>query len=424
MHPRVPTTMGASCSIDGLPEEAIELAKSHAEGLKAKGVTTDEQLTPPMSAYIDALRIAHKPGATPLEIASAFSEALKADREAQALVVAADVLETNEAIASAKAALDASPTIEPPEGAAMAAENHQKEVDTHLGMVTNQAHHTFLLAVDGHESSSKTAFEACLRLMKNRDQVRLMHCFDPEQQEALPLNERAASVKEFYSVECVGRLPKARWMIQDDDWIKTPGLHDDDAATLLTDAVNRVRVASGSPFVSRARPSFLVVGTDRSKGAHQVPAVLQSRQDLALRRIVMPCVVVKKACAPKDNFLFVAAVKSPQSNLLCFEVATLLKKERDTMVILHVQDETTSPGDADNNKAAVEKEIHACGLNATFTAIQKKGGTTVAETMEAWCEENAVDWLLLAPAHGKTDMVSVTHHFVKSAKTNVVICKK
>ena len=75
-----------------------------------------------------------------------------------------------------------------------------------------------------------------------------------------------------------------------------------------------------------------------------MPAVRQPQQDLPLRRIVIPSVVVKKACAPKDNCLLVAAVKSPLSNRLCLGAAALLKKE----------------GSADN-KAAAEKEICACG---------------------------------------------------------------
>ena len=108
-----------------------------------------------------------------------------------------------------------------------------------------------------------------------------------------------------------------------------------------------------------------MVGTDRSTGAHQVAAVLQSRHDLALRRVVMPSVVVKKSCAPpKDDFLFevAPAVKNPKSNRLCFGVAALPKKERDALIILRVQDEAALPGGADNYKAAAEKEIlFACG---------------------------------------------------------------
>jgi hypothetical protein len=103
-----------------------------------------------------------------------------------------------------------------------------------------------------------------------------------------------------------------------------------------------------------------VVGTDRSTGAHQVAAVLQSRHDLALRRVVMPSVVVKKSCAPpKDDFLFevAPAVKNPKSNRLCFGVAALPKKERDALILLRVQDETALPGNADNYKAAAEKEM-------------------------------------------------------------------
>ena len=197
--------MGASCSIDGLPEDAVDLAKSHVEGLKAKGVTTDEFLAPPMSAYIEALRIAHKPGVTPIQTAAAFSKAFKADREAQSAAATAAA-----ATAAAAAAAAAAAPTDPTEGAAMATEanesTHKKEVDSHIGMVTNQANHQFLVAVDGHESSSKPAFEACLKLMKNRDQLRLMHCYDPEEQESLPLNEKGTAPQQphicFY--DCCG----------------------------------------------------------------------------------------------------------------------------------------------------------------------------------------------------------------------------
>ena len=229
----------------------------------------------------------------------------------------------------------------------------------------------------------------------------------------------------MYSVECVGRLPRGRWACNDDDWIKTPGLHTDENGQLLTEVVNQVRISSGSPFVSRARPSFLVVGTDKSRGAHQVPAVLRSREDLALRRIVMPCIIVKKECRAKDGFVFVATVKNPQSSLVCFEVATALKKEKDQLIILWVKDETTTDAEVQQNQAAIDKEIEARGfINTTFVTLERNSGTPMHEAIENWCVEKEVDWLLLSPSHETSDLMSVTHHFVKTSQTNVIICKK
>ena len=71
--------MGASCSVDGLSDELVQLAQSHADSLREKGVTTDELLGPAMSLYIDALRCTQKPEVTPIETAAAFSKAFKVD---------------------------------------------------------------------------------------------------------------------------------------------------------------------------------------------------------------------------------------------------------------------------------------------------------------------------------------------------------
>ena len=184
-----PRAMGASCSVDGLSDEIVQLAQSHADSLREKGVTTDELLGPAMSLYIDALRCTQKPEVTPIETAAAFSKAFKADAKARAAALEAATSKPETAERDSAGGLQG--TFQPPDGTAMMNVEGEEydHVKSHIGMVTNQAYHTFLMALDGRKAT-KPAFDACLRLMKNRDHIRLFHCFDPSEQSSLASNEK------------------------------------------------------------------------------------------------------------------------------------------------------------------------------------------------------------------------------------------
>lgn len=235
----------------------------------------------------------------------------------------------------------------------------------------------------------------------------------------------ADAVREFYSVECIGKLSRSRWESREEDWVETPGLADD-RGTTLTKMVNRAVSSSGNYYVSRARPSFVVVGTDFSDGVHQGPSILGSKVDLSMNRLILPSIVVKVPCKNPDEVVFAASVKDPTDDkrLLPLEIAMSLKKEKDKLLVVWLKDADTSEDVETAAKAAVEREIIASGLvNVNFVALTKQAGTAVHETLDSFCTENSVDFLVLAPT-ARPDMTNMTHHFVKKSMTNVVICKK
>ena len=135
-----------------------------------------------------------------------------------------------------------------------------------LGMVTNHAHHAWVVGTDGSEGASD-AMATVLGLMKAKDTLEVLHICDTSKQDPdLQAKYKPESIRLAVESELTGTLPKKRWKLS---WIDK--FNKGSTSEVIADHVNS-SAQSASAAISRQAPSFYVSGFVGRKGPKEVRA--------------------------------------------------------------------------------------------------------------------------------------------------------
>lgn len=162
---------------------------------------------------------------------------------------------------------------------------------------------TFLCCVDGSDAAD-LAFKNVMHMRRKIDSLVLFHAFSDSKSKELPPAFRPNTIQNKYESQLVATLTSSKYTLY---W-KERG--ERSALDTLVDTVNSYTDNSHPAFLPTATcPDFVVMGYAGRKGPKTSPTTLGSTADLALRSLVLPCIIIKTP--PRDdNRKIIMAVNS------------------------------------------------------------------------------------------------------------------
>lgn len=344
------------------------------------------------------------------EVKSRITASLNQKRD----TVMARIVERNASMASISA---------PEPGTPLSAEDFQKAVSSKNKALTHKSAHTFLVGVDGSESSSM-AFNMALSFRRKIDNIVLLHTFRGDVDQAtLPPAYRSVGIRSKYETLLIGNMPTSNFHLS-----FVERLDGQTAKGVLTDIIDNCRrpTPSTHALVGPHIPDFLIIGFTGRKSEVENRRFMGSKTDLALRTIHMPIIIAKKPCVSESkSFVFVVDCTSVSKQGL--DILLTIVNPRDDLTVLHVKDrdqEHTAVSIFEKTQRYYEEELQKSGpFNSRFMAIVQPAGKSLVDSIvDHVNDEIAPDFLVIAP-RAQQSITSITEQLILKSKSNVILCK-
>jgi hypothetical protein len=200
-----------------------------------------------------------------------------------------------------------------------------------------------------------------------------------------------------------------------------------------------------SKEVNSSGASIFVTGFIKAGLAHgnsEEAETLGSTEDLSMRDIHVPSLIVKKPIANNDSRYFVLLTNGSTSCWRGYLLATTLIKPRDQIVVGHFykdghgeQDELDDFMKMESVKARYERDFLDRGLNGTFVGVAQDAAAHPGNTFKVALEQiseflrdHNPDFLIICPRPGiaadkATWKISLTESIIKTINCNMIVCK-
>lgn len=138
--------------------------------------------------------------------------------------------------------------------------------------LSKKAAHTFLVCVDGSDQSD-LAFLSALNLRKKYDHICVFHAFKGDHIESLPAKFKPKMLREKYEVDLTGAIPADRFSF----------IWEDRKGKPVINTLNLALTKQRDQLPGEDPPDFVLMGHHGRKGPKEIPTVLGSNTDRALR---------------------------------------------------------------------------------------------------------------------------------------------
>jgi len=295
----------------------------------------------------------------------------------------------------------------------------------------------YLLAVDGSPASD-LATDVALKLRRKIDFLHAYHSYNEVNQTTTFPNMKMEAIKTKLDVCMTSNLLPAYYQI--DIRQRNEGVSSKNALVAMLETQKQGFLDDLGQ--DKRKPDFMVMGFSGNKKSQGVgsadggPLLMGSTTNSVVHAVHIPIILVKKAIpeAGKRRIFVILVSPNPHSQQ-CLDLVLCLARPKDKLVCLYV---TNSAPEQENIRNALqaqyEAELDSVGpVDSSFVALVKEGEHTAAETIIDYInfkQEEAPDFVALAPreylnsdASSSMQFSSLTEELIKSAKSNLIICK-
>ena len=274
----------------------------------------------------------------------------------------------------------------------------------------------WLVGLDGGEHSHM-AYESVLALRKKYDAVSLFHCYDDK--------HKADMFQSKYDVllTTAGIKPELyNFMFQ--------SKNNQTVEEVLIDLLEDLIAVSESPY-GEPTPDFFVCGSSHTMQQGFEKTSLGSVADLALRRVHLPVILIKKTIPIKGPRKYIMAVDDSESSQKGLDILLTLTTPKDILRIVHVcgaGDSTKFIDEGGENAIAkikeyYENEIDVLGpVDSKIVLLPVEGGQTSENCLIDYVNGESPDFLALAP-RVQVRNTSFTESVMYKVYANIILCK-
>jgi hypothetical protein len=312
------------------------------------------------------------------------------------------------------------------------------------------SNHTFLVSVDGSQSSN-IAFQCALSLRKAKDNLVIFHSYKVDGDELLPPQYQHEQVKNIYeAVIREARLPQEHYIFRfierkENETVKT-ALVEATKQTINESSIVTNGKSSNQESVSDTdenhshlshyrhesavfpRADIVVIGfSGRRNEMENRQTCMGSSTDLALKFIQLPIIIAKKEIINSTNRKFVIAVDSSSSCKAGFRLLLTLIQSSDIIIVVHVTNanilDELSPHQELSLKSYYETELSNNSIvNYTFQSLIKEAGMSLTDCLIQYVNiEIKPDYFVLIP-RSKQNLSNITEDLIAKSDSSVILC--
>ena len=244
------------------------------------------------------------------------------------------------------------------------------------------------------------------------------HVYDPSvAQGKLKPDKQYANIQRRYEMELIPRISAARYAFR---LIELDGRRDVKATICRT-----VDALQDDIRADKDMGAFFVCGVVGKESADGSPSVLGSTNDLALRSVHVPVIIIQREPRKKAReFLFLVGTDLEGTHK-AYEITANVMKGGDTLEVLRLHDPEEPDAHLEEYRKTLVDDIESRGLDARFTSVDKTPGVAITTQIVDLINDRRPDFVVMVPRSNlKFSPASVSERCIRNCQgVNFILVK-
>ena len=171
--------------------------------------------------------------------------------------------------------------------------------------------------------------------------------------------------------------------------------------------------------------AFFVCGVVGKESADGSPSVLGSTNDLALRSVHVPVIIIQREPRKKAReFLFLVGTDLEGTHK-AYEITANVMKGGDTLEVLRLHDPEEPDAHLEEYRKTLVDDIESRGLDARFTSVDKTPGVAITTQIVDLINDRRPDFVVMVPRSNlKFSPASVSEQCIRNCQgVNFILVK-
>mmetsp|Transcript_5288 Transcript_5288/g.6890 ORF Transcript_5288/g.6890 Transcript_5288/m.6890 type:complete len:402 (+) Transcript_5288:87-1292(+) len=307
----------------------------------------------------------------------------------------------------------------------------RQRVSILMKQVSFENYANFMIGIDGSRASNN-AYEVCLtELVKSRDGLIGMHCYDSTKSDGNLSNQfKPEPLKKKFDVDLTARSNLGRYSLL---WLDKKGQRTDQ---FVLKTVNEI-CENREKLDPTERPSFFVTGyTGRKKALLDDKKKIGSLSLLAAGHLLIPTIIIKNEPILDRGRIFVCCIKNNEHYEpynVCYDLIKPGQSDKIFVIHIHKDDSGVMNSGFKDKRIELEsyfnKRMKTDGLlknGSKFISYCNKDGVPNLQMILQALEELEADYVVINPHIQVTGAIVPNNceNIISGADCNIVICPK